>query len=255
MATNNPNEPTRTNNEIENRPIQLRTARAGFPWMWVWVVLIIAAFWFAGWGFGGYGGWWWGGRHGGVVGSMRMSAHNGYGDGSAPTAGTNTPATYGAPANGAVGTNAAATHITGSGLEVLQSTNKKPYVGKTFQLANVPVVKQVNGHVFWVGRNESDRILVVTSQTPGGAAANSTNMANNSTSNSSNATGTNGNSNTGVPSGNLAQGNLVDVQGTVAKAPAESRAKQEWGLADKGARELQAQGVYVIASNVQPVQP
>jgi hypothetical protein len=30
-------------------------------WWWIWLLILVCAIWFAGWGWGGYGGWWWGG--------------------------------------------------------------------------------------------------------------------------------------------------------------------------------------------------
>lgn len=215
--------------------------------MWLWVVLIIAAFWFVGWGWGGYGGWWWGGRRPGIVGNVRNGANNG------PVA-NNTPATYGAPPNGAVSTNPANDKITGSGLEVLQSSDKEPYVGKAFQLANAPVIEQVNNHVFWVGRDQADRILVVTNEA--GASTSTGNTKSGATSTNGNTAGTNANGKQqSAAGGSVAQGNLVDVLGTVEKAPPESKAKQEWGLGQNGAQRVHQEGVYVMASSIEPVTP
>ena len=233
MQGNDPNQPSRDNRAVENRPIDARRTGVGFPWTWVWVVIIIAAFWFVGWGWGSYGGWWWGGRRPGIVGRVNTGAQNNRSTAAA------TPATYGAPPNGAVSTNPANDHITGTGLQVLQSTDKRPFVGKNFQLANVPVQKQVNDHVFWVGRNQGDRILVVTN-----GKVNLNGSAMSTTNTGSNASST-----------NVAQGNLVDVQGTVERAPSQSQAEQKWGLGQNGAQRVHQEGVYVMASTFQPVHP
>lgn len=46
--------------DLEPRPGWYRRG-GGLAWWWVWILLIgIAYFWFAGWGWGPYGGWWWG---------------------------------------------------------------------------------------------------------------------------------------------------------------------------------------------------
>ena len=61
-----PNE--RRTDAVENRPAEEPVRRGGRSWFWIWIVLFIAAIiWFAGWGFGGYGGWWWGRTHGPTV--------------------------------------------------------------------------------------------------------------------------------------------------------------------------------------------
>ena len=52
--------------EMQRREVRTSGNSAGwFAWWWVWLVVILCAIWFAGWGWGGYGGWWRGNRGGG----------------------------------------------------------------------------------------------------------------------------------------------------------------------------------------------
>jgi hypothetical protein len=262
------------NNPRTQDPNYNNVARTGggFGWWWVWVVIVIAVFWFVGWGFGSYGGWWWGGRRAGIVGKSN-SRINGAPDtaenSNRSTTGANNPSTYGAPPNGAVSTNPALTHTTGAGLDVLNSTDKKAFVGRTFQVQNIPVQKRVKSNVVWVGQSAGNRILVVTSPStdetaPGNRTGTSAGAANASTANHKAVgmpgTGANnsGSGNTGAmtagATNNGANTDLVNVQGKVEKAPSARQAKQQWGLSDEGAKRLEAEGVYVAASRLQPVQ-
>ena len=63
-----PDEASKRPERVPDRPADEPARRAGRSWFWIWIVLFIAAIiWFAGWGFGGYGGWWWGRAHGPTV--------------------------------------------------------------------------------------------------------------------------------------------------------------------------------------------
>jgi len=250
LQNRDPNEQRANPPDPNYRRVVPARAGGGFAWWWVWVVIIIAAFWFAGWGWGGYGGWWWGGRRAGIVGR----------DYNAPTARNNTPATYGAPANGAVSTNPAMTHTTGSGLEVLNSTDKTPYVGKAFQVANIPIQDKVNNRALWVGQTQGNRILVVSNRAvAGNTAANTTGSQANvetpapgANGNGGAAGSANANANSAAYS-HAAPTDLVDVQGTIEKAPPVKQAEKQWGLSTEAAKRLEREGVYVQASQVQPV--
>lgn len=51
--------------ELQRRDLPARRAGAGwFAWWWIWLLIILCAIWFAGWGWGDYGGWWFGNRGG-----------------------------------------------------------------------------------------------------------------------------------------------------------------------------------------------
>lgn len=64
-----PNEPPRREpKRVERRTATPPARSGGRSLFWIWIVLFIAAIiWFAGWGFGGYGGWWWGRTHGPTI--------------------------------------------------------------------------------------------------------------------------------------------------------------------------------------------
>lgn len=164
-----------------------------FGWLWIWIWLAIIAFivaivWFGGWGWAGHGGWWWG--------------HN-------ETRALN-------PADNT---------LNGSGIAVLNATNKQLFIGQPFHVRNVPVQSIVNDHALWVGVNDADSILVILSGN--NAAANT----------------------------DIAQGNRVNVVGTIQKAPEAARASQQWDLSQDDVNHLEQQGAYVQATDVQSPQP
>ncbi|HEV2135095.1 MAG TPA: hypothetical protein VGR47_12725 [Terracidiphilus sp.] len=188
------------------------TAAAGFAWWWVfWVVIIALAIWWAGWGWGGSGGWWWGGRArtAPAYGTTAM----------APGTANTTPAN----GNYAGGANQAVT--TGSGLAVLNATNKQAYVGKQFQVSDVPVQKKVNDRVLWIGAKNATPMLLILSG--------------------------NGNSSANA---HIDKGSLVSVTGTVQKAPPRAQAKSQWSLSGDGADRLEQQGAYIQATQVHAAQ-
>lgn len=201
-----PNDPLRDNRRLERDDIG-RGAGAGWLWIWIWVIIIIIlVVWFGGWGWGGYGGWWWGNR-----GVTAVQPLNGNGN------------NQGAINNGAAGPNGAAANAlpSGPGVAVFNATDKQPFIGKPFQVNNVPVQNKVNDHALWVGENNSTPMLVVLSG------------ANNSTANA-----------------NISQGNNVDITGTVQKAPPKNQAKHNWQLSDDDANRLEQQGAYIQATQV-----
>ena len=136
--------------------------------------------------------------------------HRGY----APPAPQNT--------NGHVST-AFNTETTGQGLQVLGALNKEGYVGKPFQVENVPVQTIVNHHAIWVGETRQSSMLVIL---PNGKTVD-----------------------------NAGHGDFVNISGTVKKAPAPAQAKRDWGLNDEGAQTMAEQGVYVLASRVDQREP
>jgi hypothetical protein len=115
------------------------------------------------------------------------------------------------------------TETTGQGLQVLGALNKQGYVGQPFQVENVPVQTIVNHHAIWVGETRQSSMLVVL---PKGSAVN-----------------------------DAGHGDFVNIFGTVKKAPTPAQAKHDWGLDDEGARTMEEQGVYVLASRVDQRQP
>lgn len=145
--------------ELETRGLRSRGSGAGWlAWWWVWLVVILCAVWFAGWGWGGYGGWWWGNRG------------TAYGYPAATANGT----TAGAAGTGA-GTTANMNMVTGSGAVVLASTDKRSYIGRPFQVNDAVVTKKVNDHVLWIGQDNTSgngASMLVVLQGAGNTAAN-----------------------------------------------------------------------------------
>lgn len=204
-----PNDPLRDNPRRE-RDIGPGGAGAGWVWIWVWIVIIIIlVVWFGGWGWGGYGGWWWGNRSVRVVQPLNGNNNN-----------------EGAINNGAANNGAGNALPTGSGVAVLNATDKHPFIGKPFQVNRIPVQNQVNDHVLWVGENNSAPMLVVLT----GAGNNTANA-------------------------NISQGNLVDITGTVEKAPPKDQAKKQWQLGDDDANRLEQEGAYIQATQVTQTAP
>lgn len=199
--------------DLENRGLRSRGSGGGwFAWWWVWLFIIICAIWFAGWGWGGYGGWWWGNRGAGTA------YDNGYATGGAARTAAGTRA-------GAVGTTANANMISGPGVAVLAATDKGTYVGKHFDVNDAVVTKKVNDGAIWIAENNNNgnaASMLVVLQGAGNNAANA----------------------------NLAQGDRVDVTGTVEKAPAATRAKHEWKLSGNGQKRLTQEGAYIAATQV-----
>jgi hypothetical protein len=162
--------------------------RYGWTWIWVWLLIlafIVAIVWFGGWGWAGYGGWWWGNR------------------------------------NAQITQPAAVTMMSGSGVAVLNATNKQPFVGRSFNAQNVPVQAVVNDHTLWVGANGAPPMLVVLT----------------------------GNNNTAA-NANISEGSRININGTVEKSPSAAQAKQQWSLSDDDANSLEQQGAYIQATEV-----
>lgn len=193
-------------------------AGAGFAWWWFfWIIIIGLAIWWAGWGWGGSGGWWWGGR------ARTAPAYGTTNPGPGTNNGT---AANGNTGNGNTGYGVNQAAISGPGLSALTATNKQPYIGKHFQVNDVPVQNMVNNHVLWIGANHSTPMLVVLTGN-GNSAANA----------------------------QIGQGNRIDVTGTVQKAPSQAEAKQQWSLSDDDAAQLEREGAYIQAIQVHTVQP
>lgn len=163
-------------------------SRTKFLFAWLILVIAMAAFlyWIA-WGWGGTGGYWW---------------HN-----------RSEPAQSSASQN-----------MTGSGLAVLDAANRQPYIGKSFQLSNVPIQRKVSKRMFWIGSNSQSPMLVVL----------------------------NGNQDPAQFS-SVHAGNAVDVAGTVTKAPATPDAASQWSLSDPDLAQLDKEGVYILATQMNVV--
>lgn len=105
---------------------------------------------------------------------------------------------------------------TGPGLPTLNAADKTPFIGKPFQVDRVTVQDKVSDQVLWVGADNSTATLVVL------------NGAGNS-----------------AGHGAINTGSVVNVTGTVQKAPPEAQSIRQWKLSSAGAARLKAQGAYV----------
>jgi hypothetical protein len=144
----------------------------------------VAIVWFGGWGWAGYGGWWWGNRNAQIV---------------QPSVST----------------------MNGSGVAILDATNKQPFIGQPFNVRNVPVQSIANDHALWVGPNGATPMLVVLA----------------------------GNNNTAANT-NISQGSRININGTVQKAPPAAQAEQQWSLSGDDANRLEQQGAYIQTTEV-----
>jgi hypothetical protein len=213
-----PPPPKQPFDDVADRSIERAVGSGGwFGGIWIWgliAFIVIGAFWFVGWGMGGYGGWLWG-SHPQVV-AIRPE-----GSASANQPGNNVQEPN-MTQNGQ-GVNAAANGpAAGTGAAVLISGNKAPFVGQTLQVRDVPVDKVVGPRTLWIGKDQNTPTLVVLRG------------ADNHTSNAG-----------------LHAGDHVDVIGTVARAPSVSEIVTELpqiGRAD--AKRLADEGAYVVATQV-----
>lgn len=226
---------------LENLPAVERQVGTGgvFNWWWLWIPVVIAAFWFVGWGWGPYGGWWWGHGAESQTGSAQSSAPSapntnaspangalagGMGAGSTSNGGSEANAGSGNARATAMSAAPAAT-IAGTGVAILDATHKQQFVGHHFQITNIPVQKQASEHALWIGAantNHSWPMLVV------------------------------------LPAGDRTKANVgdrLDVTGTVEKAPTSSRAQHEWGIGGDDATQLEKDGAYIQATQLYPAHP
>jgi hypothetical protein len=204
-----------------------------FSWVWIWIPVVIAAFWFVGWGWGPYGGWWWG--HGSE--SATQSANstvptppngNAQPANSALASGT---ATAGNPQAGhgngalAAGPAAPAAQITGTGVAALDAVNKRTYIGQPFQISNVPVEKKASSRAYWIGASNTGTAGPMLLVLPSSASI------------------------------NAKVGDRITAAGTVEKAPPAAQAQHQWSIGGDDVQQLEREGAYVQATNVQSGQP
>lgn len=196
-----------------------RAVGGGWQFNGWWIFLLVAlAFgifiWFAGWGWGGYGGWLWGVHN-------RAATVNGQpvSGGAQATAVANGVA--GEPANSQASLGQTVTN----GDTVLAVSDRRPFIGKSLRLQNVEVEAKDGGGALWVGGNKADPLLVVV----GEPAANQLDT-------------------------NIARGQRINIVGTMEKAPSEATAKRAWNLGQRGATRLSQEGAYVQATHIAAAQ-
>ncbi|MGH9590849.1 MAG: hypothetical protein ACRD25_10650 [Terracidiphilus sp.] len=157
--------------------------KSPIAWL-VGVILVATFFYWIAWGWEGTGGYWWR--------SQAAPVHS-----------------------------SASQPMSGSGLAVLDATDKQQFIGKGFQISNVPIQRKVSNRMFWIGTNSQSPILVVLNSNQNPAQFNS-----------------------------LATGSDVNVAGTVMKAPATPDAASQWTLNDPDLAQLEKDGAYISATQV-----
>lgn len=189
------NLPNRNMSERQREFDELERRRGSwFPFWWVWfLIIVVCFFWFAGWGWNGYGGWWW----------SRSQI-------------------------------TAIPQVSGTGVVVLNSTNKAAFVGQHVNLQNVPIQQKVNDDVFWIGSNSNPMLLILGDGNNGKTSAN-TNASNNRT------------------LINLRKGDRITIGAQVEKPPATDVARQQWDLTTGGANRMQREQAYLLAQQVSQI--
>lgn len=110
--------------------------------------------------------------------------------------------------------------MNGQGVPVINTQNKLAFVGQKITVHFVPVIKKISDTVFWVGsKNGVPTLLVLSHPNPG-------------------------------KNGVIDKGTLVDITGTVQKAPPQAQAQKQWALNSGDAAQLERQGGYIQGTDV-----
>lgn len=149
-----PDQPNSYLKDIGDQRTVERVSRSGWRWWWVWPVIIALAIWWAGWGWGGTGGWWWG-----------RQAHSPVVEASPGAQTAHTLANAGAqqPAVNTLG--GGPQPMSGDGLDIITSQDKQPFIGHKLAANDLPVHHVVSDKVLWVGERYPI-LAVVTGQGP-----------------------------------------------------------------------------------------
>lgn len=172
---------SRPQGQRPGQPPAGRRVKFLIAWL-IGIILIAAFFYWIAWGWEGTGGYWWHHR----IGTAQSSAS-----------------------------------MTGSGVAVLDATDKQPFIGRAFQISNVPIERKVSNRMFWIGTNSQTPMLVVLNSNQDPAQFSS-----------------------------LTTGSTVDVAGTVTKAPPTPDAASQWPLNDPDLGQLEKDGAYISATQV-----
>ena len=212
----NPNRPPTHVDDLGDQRIVEKSTRGGWRWWWIWPVVVALCIWWAGWGWGGTGGWWFG-RTNPAQNSRIPAPAGSRTTETLANAGAQQPVTNaGADAGGA----RPQEQMVGPGVQILRAQDKKAYVGKEFLANYVPVQQKPSDRTMWIGANQT-MLAVLPAHTNG--------------------------NNTDV---NVTPGEIVNAKGTVKKAPSEAQAKREWQLNDQDASRLEKEGAYVQVSQL-----
>lgn len=115
--------------------------------------------------------------------------------------------------------------INGPGLPALQAPTKQAFIGQKFQANFVPVQKKISETVFWVGPKNTPPTLLVLKNNPIGNNNGPGPLKKNGTT--------------------FRQGDLIDITGTIEKAPPQAQAQRQWALSGSDAAQLERQGGYI----------
>lgn len=114
--------------------------------------------------------------------------------------------------------------IRGMGVEILTAPNRRPFAGRNFQVSTVPVIGKSDNQAVWIGTHTAPPMLLILNGSPASHA-------------------------------NIVPGTLLDVSGTVEKAPPAAQASKQWHLSGSATSQLENQGVYIQATKVYVIQP
>lgn len=114
--------------------------------------------------------------------------------------------------------------VRGMGVEVLTAVDRRPFAGRNFQVTSVPVISKSNNQAVWIGTKTTPAMLLILKGSQATPA-------------------------------NIVPGTLLDVSGTVEKAPPTDQASKEWNLSSGDTSQLESQGVYIQATNVIAIHP
>ncbi len=129
-------------------------------------------------------------------------------------------------------------------LPALLNGNQEQMVGRTAELKSVKVLQNVGRSAFWIGTNNSEKLLVVPADNNLGDYSNAGEKNENPSSNQ----GAVSSRQTHVEQ----PGEAVNVSGTIQKLPSEHEAMKRWNFSSSEAAMLADQHVYLAASQVQP---
>lgn len=131
-----------------------RVSRSGWRWWWIWPVIIALAVWWAGWGWGGTGGWWWG-----------RQAHSPVIQAPPGAKTTETLANAGATQPAANTLGGGPQPMSGDGLQIITAQDKQPFIGQKLAANDLPVHHVVSDRVLWIGE-KYPMLAVVTGKGP-----------------------------------------------------------------------------------------
>lgn len=202
---------------------EVEKTRGGWRWWFVLPVIAALVFWWAAWGWGNTGGYLWG---------FQSATHDNPTNGAIENRALNTPPNPSqSPNSPAPAAPSAVVQSgpppSGPGVKVLDATDKQPFIGKSFQVANVPVERKVNDRALWIATSRKQPMLVVIGGGSGGHSS----------------------------AANIQPGSTVDAMGTVKKAPPATEAARKWDLTDADAARLEQEGAYIQVSQLTIPQP